>query len=155
MNIKKVFLFSALSLAILFSLSSVFAAEMDKGMFISDLYGSVMVKKSGAKDFVAAGKDMQLSVNDEIKTGKDSFCEIAFDKEMQTLVSMKENSHLIINKAVSDPLTNKEETFLDLESGSVMSKVKKLTAEGSQFKIKTPTSIVGVRGASFEVKVVE
>ncbi|MDD5044784.1 MAG: FecR family protein [Candidatus Omnitrophica bacterium] len=152
---KKFFLVLTVLTIVSMFLGVVFAAEMSREMFISTLYGSVMIKKSGAKDFVAAKKDMPLSISDEIKTGKDSYCEIAFDKELATMVSMKENSDLIINKASIDQATNKEDTLLDLQKGSVMTKVKKLTAQGSQFKIKTPTSIVGVRGTNFEVKVVE
>jgi len=152
---KKLFIILAVLVSVSLFLGSVFAAQISKEMFISSLYGSVSVKKSGTQDFVAARKDMQLAINDEIRTGKDSYCDIAFDKELAIMVSMKENSDLIINKANIDSVTNKEETMLDLQKGSVMTKVKKLTTQGSQFKIKTPTSIVGVRGANFEVKVVE
>jgi len=154
-NLRKTLAVSLALLAVLIFTAAVITAETNKEMFISESYGSVMIKKSGTSEFVPVKKDMQLAINDAIKTGKNSYCEIAFDKEMETMVSIKENSLLVINKASIDSMSNKEETLLDLQSGSVMTKVKKLTTEASQFKIKTPTSIVGVRGTNFEIKVVE
>ncbi|MCM8780232.1 MAG: hypothetical protein NC914_03720, partial [Candidatus Omnitrophica bacterium] len=119
-NLGRSLIFSIILTAALIFISNIFAAEMNKEMFISDLYGSVSVKKAGTQAFMPAKKDMQLAVNDQIKTGKNSYCEIAFDKALDTVVSVKENSHLIINKASIDKVTGKEETLLDLGSGSVI-----------------------------------
>ncbi|MCM8770824.1 MAG: FecR domain-containing protein [Candidatus Omnitrophica bacterium] len=154
-DIKKILLVSTIGLGMLVFLGNIFAAEMSKDLFISELYGNVMIKKSGAKEFIPAKKNMPVSLGDEIKTGKNAYCEIAFDKELETLVSVKENSDLVISKIMMESKTKKEETLLDLKSGSVLTKVKKLTTEESKFQIKTPTSIVGVRGTNFEVKVVQ
>lgn len=133
--------------------ASVGAKQPSRNLFISELYGSVSIRKAGTEEFVPAKKDVQVALNDEIRTGKDSYCEIAFDDKLLTVVAIKENSDLIISNIAMDPSTKKEETLLDLKKGSVLTRVDKLKTEDSKFQIKTPTAIVGVRGTDFQVNV--
>jgi hypothetical protein len=46
-----------------------------------------------------------------------------------------------------------QRTLLDLSIGEILIQVDKLQAEKSSFEVKTPTSMVGVRGTTFSVKV--
>ena len=52
-----------------------------------------------------------------------------------------------------DPKADTSKTLLDLAMGEILIKAQKVHGEKSQFEVKTPTSIVGVRGTTFNVKV--
>jgi hypothetical protein len=51
-----------------------------------------------------------------------------------------------------DEATKIDNTLLDLEVGSVLVEAEKLVG-ASRFEVKTPTSVVGIRGTKFEVNV--
>ena len=58
-----------------------------------------------------------------------------------------------LSELSSDKKDSSQITILDLSLGEVFIKAKKLNADKYRFEIKTPTSIVGVRGTAFSVKV--
>jgi hypothetical protein len=66
---------------------------------------------------------------------------------------MKENSQLQLTELKINKAEASETTLLDLALGAVLIKAEKLHSEKSRFEVKTPTSIVGVRGTTFSVAV--
>ena len=58
---------------------------------------------------------------------------------------------------MAELIGNKEEgtqkTLLDLAIGKILIRAKKLHSEEEKFEVKTPTTIVGVRGTTFAVEV--
>ena len=60
---------------------------------------------------------------------------------------------MAIAELIADPGADTSKTLLDLAMGEVLIKAQKVHGENSKFEVKTPTSIVGVRGTTFNVKV--
>jgi len=68
-------------------------------------------------------------------------------------IEVKENSQLLFSELIIDEAMKKEKTLLDLAVGEILIKAQKVHGAESKFEVKTPTSIVGVRGTTFAVKV--
>jgi hypothetical protein len=68
-------------------------------------------------------------------------------------VEVKENSQLLLSELLVNPANGTQKTLLDLAAGEILIKAQKVKGEESKFEVKTPTSIVGVRGTTFAVKV--
>jgi len=93
---------------------------------------------------VPVTRGMGLHTGDKIKTGKDSFADIAFDGAKRNVIRIEENSELVLKSI--DPRARELELF----EGSVLSRVKKLGRK-STFVVKTPISISGARGSGWRV----
>lgn len=140
--------------ALIVSLSLiVFAAETKRKAKIIDVSGKAMVKLDG-KSWVPAEIGMVLKDGDILKTSSDSFVMLNLDGKGQTAtVEIEENSQLLLSELVKDDQAKTQKTLLDLALGKILIKVQKLHTEESRFEVKTPTSIVGVRGTVFAVEV--
>jgi len=86
-----------------------------------------------------------VSDNDIIKTGKNSYCDIVFNKgnifklEPNTLIEIKWNENQInIKKGAM---------------GSVFSRLHALLPQGKLLSLNTPSASAGVRGTSFYIRV--
>ena len=133
---KRCFLFLAV-LGLFFS-SSVFA-QVAKIVAVS---GDVLVKKDKAFTWEKAKLEMLLEKEAEIKTGKFSECTIAFDEELNNMLTIKENSRIRLQEL--KPV----EVFLP--KGRVFSLIDDL-ASLHEFKVRTPTAVAGVRGTGDSV----
>ena len=69
------------------------------------------------------------------------------------MVEMSPNSELTFAELVKDDATGTQKTLLDLAIGQILIKAAKLNTAESKFEVKTPTSVVGVRGTKFAVRV--
>lgn len=87
-----------------------------------------------------------LQEEDIIKTGKDSFCDI---KIGDSLVRVKQMTSVVFSSLVRKD--NLENTTIDLSSGKMLCKPKKLI-KSETFFVKTPTAVAGVRGTHFTVE---
>jgi hypothetical protein len=105
--------------------------------------GDVTIDRLGERLTVVEGTTLQET--DEIRTGRNSFADIAFDKAGNNVVRIEQNSEIIINN--SSP----EASELTLFEGSVLSRVRGLD-KGSSFTIRTPLSISGARGSGWRVE---
>ena len=65
---------------------------------------------------------------------------------------LKENTTLTLDILKENTATKKKVTVLDVSIGKILIQAEKLK-DGSRFEVKTPTSVVGVRGTKFSVKV--
>ncbi len=140
--------FFALMFVLFFSLSLA-KAENRSGKIV-DFQGSVEVKL-GKANWTAATKAAQLNQGDMIRTGANSTA--VLELENAGIVDIKPNSELELSELTTDKKDNSRRTVLDLSIGEILIKAKKLTADKSRFEVKTPTSVVGVRGTAFSVKV--
>lgn len=97
---------------------------------------------------------MVLNQGDIIRTKANSLVVLNLDGSAQTAtVEVKENSQLKLAELIENKKEGIQSTFLDLALGEILIKAKKLDSEKSRFEVKTPTSIVGVRGTTFSVSV--
>ena len=117
---------------------------------IKTVKGAAHVERGGKKLPVAAG--MQLRQADTVVTGADGAVGITFLDN--SLFSAGPNSVLVINKYRFDTTTHAGELDASLNKGSlavVSGKIVKQSPES--MRIRTPSSIMGVRGTEFVVKV--
>jgi len=122
---------------------------------ISDIQGDVQFRKGGTTEWKGAEKGMILLEGDSIKTGAVAKAKILLDKAGETgQLDLAPNSLLRLQTLKKDSTTEDKTTLLDLALGKVLIKAEKLKGNSS-FQVKTPTSICGVRGTTFEVSVDE
>ena len=68
-------------------------------------------------------------------------------------VELNEESELRLTELFEDQGDGQQLTLLDLAIGKMLITSKKLRSEKSKFRVKTPTSIIGVRGTTFSISV--
>ena len=131
-----------------------FAEETKRTAKVISITGSASAKLAGEKDWVPVENEMTFSEGDIIKTKADSWVLLNLNGKGQTAtVEIDENSQLLLSELIGDKEKGTQKTLLDLAIGEVLIKAQKLHTEESKFQVKTPTSIVGVRGTKFSVRV--
>jgi hypothetical protein len=119
---------------------------------IKTVKGAAHVERAGKKLPVAAG--MQLRQADTIVTGADGAVGITFLDN--SLFSAGPNSVLVINKYRFDTTTHAGEFDASLNKGSLAVVSGKMVKQSPEsMRIRTPSSIMGVRGTEFVVKVAD
>ena len=111
---------------------------------IVSISGSVEVLLSGETKSITAEADMFLQAGDKVKTGRNSYVEVAFDEDAENLVRL--------NSDASAVFTLKDDEKIELIEGEVFAIINKLKKE-EKFEIRTPTAIAGVRGTEWVTKV--
>ena len=130
------------------------AADAKRTASISDLKGKVEVRLMKDKGWTEAKIGTELSQGDMIRTIGDSWALLNVDGQGETAtVEVKANSQLKMAQLLENKQVSSQTTLLDLAMGEVLIKAKKLHSEKSKFEVKTPTSIVAVRGTTFSVAV--
>ena len=146
---------SKLAVIIMLSLlvtSSAYALGMDQGKVIS-MTGDAQYQKSGLPSWLKLEVGTVLSQGDAVKT--DPNCEVVMEltgDKKTAEITIRKNSKFVFKTFQHDEDTKVDTTLLDVSMGAVLVKAEKL-AGASKFEVKTPTSIVGIRGTTFEVKV--
>lgn len=145
----------------LLTLSAVFCASAQVVAFaqeasqakVSDLSGEARYLKKGASDWLDVSEGLLLSEGDKVKTGSASQVTLQLQGANKTAeLIVRPESEFTFQTFHHDPATNVDMTLLDVEIGNILVKAEKLVGE-SKFEVKTPTSIVGIRGTVFEVQV--
>jgi hypothetical protein len=104
--------------------------------------GNVRVKRAGSMEWIQALKDMDLAMDDKLRTLRDSFAAIEFDKGgvlkvgPETLVSVTDLRIEQRNKAVRSTFT--------LIEGNVEAELDALEKSDSEFRIRTPSAEASV-----------
>ncbi len=119
---------------------------------IKTVKGAAHVEREGKKVPVVAG--MQLRQADTIVTGIDGAVGITFLDN--SLFSAGPNSVLVINRYRFDTTTHAGEFDASLNKGSLAVVSGKMVKQSPEsMRIRTPASIMGVRGTEFVVKVAD
>jgi hypothetical protein len=119
---------------------------------IKTVKGAAHVERGGKKLPAAAG--MQLRQADTVVTGADGAVGITFLDN--SLFSAGPNSVLVINKYRFDTTTHAGEFDASLNKGSLAVVSGKMVKQSPEsMRIRTPSSIMGVRGTEFVVKVAD
>ncbi|MFH0764494.1 MAG: FecR domain-containing protein [Candidatus Omnitrophota bacterium] len=138
----------------LLAASAAFSAEARRTAKITSITGEANVKPDGQEAWTSAAKGMILNEGDMLKTGKDSTARVNLDGDGETAtVDISPNSNLMLAELLQDKEKGTQTTLLDLALGEILIKAEKLHTTESKFEVKTPTSVVGVRGTKFSVKV--
>jgi hypothetical protein len=120
---------------------------------VTEIQGEAKFLKAGSADWLVLEPDTVLSEGDRIKTATASQVKLELNGNTKTgELMVREESEFTFKTFHHDETTKAENTLLDIEVGSVLVKAEKL-GDDSKFEVKTPTSIVGIRGTTFEVQV--
>lgn len=127
-----------------------FAAHASSVAEVKIVKGSATVDRQGQKLPVTVG--MKLQQADVITTGKDGAVGITFTDN--SLMSTGPNSVLALDTYRFDTTTHAGESQTSLRRGTVAVVSGKMVKQSPEaMKIRTPSSIMGVRGTEFVVKV--
>lgn len=129
----------AKALKIPFSMIPVVATEA----VITHSKGDVWVNES------AIEKNQTLKAGDVVRTGATGF--ITLQLEDQSTLTLPNNSQLYIKQLNAFERTQLIDAILELQEGSVESRVAPEQPGVGRFEIKTPMSITGVRGTDLRV----
>ncbi len=135
-----------------FGISICPAEGIDKDVTVMSISGNAEVMESGASSWIPALSGMKLGSGDTIRTKENSHLDLDFGGKAQAaVVRIAEKSTLKIDAYIASDKIEDRKITLDLAVGEVLVKVNKVKDE-SQFQVRTPTSIVGVRGTMFKVR---
>jgi translation initiation factor IF-1 len=107
------------------------------------LAGSVKIKNRGSITWHDAKMNEVLTAGDTIETKDKGKIEIRL--ENGNVVTLQQNSNLILEKLSSDNKTGDYENLLESKSGKLRAQVQKIKGN-SKFEIKTPNAVACVRG---------
>jgi len=149
----KIFKVMCITVLVLSMALAVHAMEKRTAQIVS-LDGRAEVKTEGQTSWSSAKVGMVLNEGDTIRTFAKTWILLNVNGKGQTAtVEIKENSKLLLSEMLADVKAGTSKTLLDLALGEVLIKAQKVHGQESRFEVKTPTSIVGVRGTTFNVKV--
>ncbi len=138
---KKTFCFVLIAT---FLFASVSAAQAAAGK-ISKMSGDVSYRTKANIPYQPAKEGVELQVGYWIKTGKDGWAALSLsDGSTFTLAN---NTELEIDKFLVSG--NKKEGIFNLNQGKLRATVTKLAGQQTNFKVKSPTAVAGIKGTEF------
>lgn len=129
------------------------AQDVERTAIVTSFEGNVeaMTPKEAWKP-ISVG--MVLNKSDVIRTQAKSSAILNVNGTGETAtVTVKENSQLMLADMATNKDDGSQQTLLDLALGEILIKAKKIHTDKTSFEVKTPTSIVAVRGTTFSVTV--
>ena len=142
------------AIVLFFSFMSIgYSEELKRTATVASVSGEVMVKNPGPGSWAPAKVGDILKEGSFIKTGGRAKAIINVDDGKTAVVDVSEKSLVSLTTLIKDNVSGMKKTLLDLSIGQVLIKAEKLDTPDSKFEVKTPTSVVGVRGTKFSVKV--
>lgn len=133
--------------------SLAYSEQTTKDVTVVDIKGKVEVMSQGSSAWMPATVWMKLGSGDTVRTKANSYADLNFNGMGQSaLVRVDEKSSLKIDSYIAAKEVSERKISLNLAIGDILVKANKLKDE-SQFQVRTPTSIVGVRGTGFKVQV--
>jgi len=98
-----------------------------------------------------AKKDLPLFKDDIIVTLEKG--RIRFSLKDESVMTLASKTELVINRSVYDTKKKSRFSFLRMTLGKVRFRVKRfIDLRRSEFKVRTPTAVVGVRGSDFIIR---
>jgi hypothetical protein len=126
------------------------AAPVNEGKVL-EITGSAQYRLSGAGEWMNLEVGTILHEGDTVKTTKESEVRMELAGSAKTAeITIRQETELLFETFRHDPESTEDETMLNVDMGAVLVKAEKLVGD-SKFEVKTPTSIVGIRGTTFEV----
>jgi hypothetical protein len=122
----------------------------DIGIFHS-YEGLVTATRHLTKSVLNVTGSEPLLFRDTIETDDDSRVELLFDD--QSVLTLGEDTLIEINEMLYDPRGKSRETLVKIAHGTLRVKAAKISSAASNFRVETPTAVIGVRGTEFVVKV--
>ena len=120
---------------------------------ILETKGDVTYLKPGTTDWAILDPTVILSEGDSVKTGPGAQLRMELMGSAKTAeILIRKETEFKFSKFRFDEASKVDNTLLEIGVGSVLVKAEKLMG-ASKFEVKTPTSIVGIRGTIFEVHV--
>ena len=144
-------LLTALLIALLASIPA-YALTADQATVIS-VSGMAQYQKAGVPGLHKLEVGAVLYEGDSITT--DDRAQVVMElsgKDKTAQITIRPNSKFVFRTFQHEEAGGTDTTLLDVSMGTVLVKAEKLAGD-SKFEVKTPTSIVGIRGTAFEVKV--
>mgnify|MGYP001574211308 CR=1 FL=1 len=130
-----------------------FCAQTARQAVVQNVKGVVELKRA-QELWMPVQSGAVLKQGDIIRTKAGSSATIKLEGTSEnSTVEMKENTQMKLAELFEDKAVSTQNTLLDVALGSILVKAEHLRAAGSKFEVKTPTSIVGVRGTTFSVTV--
>ncbi len=122
---------------------SLLSAETGTEFTVEAIVGSVTVVTNNVKQTPKVGQ--AIGKNATIITGNRSMADVMYGDS--GVIRVSENTTVTLARIIKE---NNIETEADLEKGGIMSILSKLV-KGDNYTVKTKTTVVAVRGTSFEV----
>lgn len=129
------------SVALCFGFITMAEASVDSvyEVAVVDLKGDVQVDTDGSGNWSSPWIGMKLRKDAILKTGSGSYVDVVFDADGLNTLRIKEDTQTTINIA-----------SVKLAKGSVLAAFANI-ADGSSFKVNTPTATCGIRGSGMGV----
>jgi len=154
--LKKIIYAAAFVFAVILFSSAVSAAEMQAStagdVLATMVEGTAQVFTTG-KPPVSLKKGGRLKQNQEVSVGEKSRVELLFPDG--TVMRLAEKSRLNLGKIAFDRKTEGKNVNVNLGSGKLWAKVKKLVTPDSSVEVRTTNAVAGVRGTVYRVNVNE
>jgi hypothetical protein len=110
--------------------------------------GDAQLGRSGTWRPAAVGAAVRMG--DELQTGAPGRIRVVFQDD--SVLTLSESSHVVIDKQVFDPSKGQSASFLGLLRGKVNAVVSEYYHQpGNVYEIKTPNATAGVRGTEFTI----
>jgi hypothetical protein len=145
-----------------FSLFAVlFAAAVQAGetqasagdVLATTVEGTVLVFSNGKQPPLLLKKGSRIKQNQEVRVAEKSRVELLFPDG--TVMRLAEKSRLNLGKIAFDKKTEGKNVNVNLGSGKLWAKVKKLVTPDSSVEVRTTNAVAGVRGTVYRVNVNE
>ncbi|MBI4957968.1 MAG: chitobiase/beta-hexosaminidase C-terminal domain-containing protein, partial [Desulfovibrio sp.] len=116
--------------------------------FIRSFEGDVTTFRQGSdKGTKITGWGEPVLFKDIDETDEGARIELEFDD--LSVLTIGEDARIEINKMVYDPVKNTREVLIQQHVGKMRVKVSKVDSIQTNFTVKTPTAVIGVRGTEF------
>ena len=125
------------------------AAAADDAGRVKVLKGAVTIERAGQS--LPATVGMRLQEGDVIKTGRDGSAGVTFNDD--SLLSIGPDSALAIDRFAFDSTTHAGRFDASLRQGTLSAVSGKIAKQSPEaMKVRTPSTILGVRGTEFVVR---
>lgn len=116
--------------------------------------GRVVLMHSDKLRGYLAKKDLPVFKGDTIVTSRRG--RVRFKLDDGSVLSMASATTMVINRSIYDPEKKNRASFVSMGEGKARFFIRKLSSfKKSEFKVKTKTAILGVRGSDFIVRSTE
>lgn len=150
MRINAVLIFT---IGLIFMAPALSFADGSSQAKILEIKGDANYLKAGTTEWVKLEPTMILAEGDSVKTGSGAQLRMELMGSAKTAeLLIRKETEFKFSKFRFDEASKVDNTLLEVGVGSILVKAEKLVG-ASKFEVKTPTSIVGIRGTIFEVHV--